>query len=486
MAVAISFVFLFGLISCTIGKPVDNSLYGIEGLLKALTQQSGKFDIAISHHEDGPKSHHEDKARISPHDASELDESEESQPTPNDVQSIYNLHTKADKVPQPQEGDILIEKHQDALMCSTDSDEGDSLRCAGNACGTSRDDAPCNQCNRNGEELLRCNGNRCSIRDDNDQDGRDNLRCAGNRCGRNRDDTNVMRCRGKPCSVARHNENNETQWQPKRVKLSDNVDAVILDADDLQRLLYGDSTRTNNLSPELIWSPSNETSVRTFNGNSDEVAKFLNKLDKELGLTVGNDYDNKLEYNNNDNNRDNTDTSNNNDERNNANYNQHLRCIGDRCSRRANDVYYNDDDEYNRYDGADGNKNILRCSGASCSSDSDDYDDNEFTDDDDTRMDSKVALTISELGLNNLRCRGNLCTYTDDSNGLRCIGNRCARDRDVDDGDIVDRIKLEGLRCNGNRCNRDTDDENYDIKAVRCSENRCSRPETITKMTPIS
>ncbi|KAH9629966.1 hypothetical protein HF086_017481 [Spodoptera exigua] len=392
MAVAILYLFIIGLISCTGGKPADSNLNGIENLVKQLAQQKGKFDIAISHHEDSPKSHHEDKARITQHVGKSRtnaasDESNENKLTATNVQSIYNLHTKPDKVQQRPEGSTLIQRllgctdaskcknllqlqsrildylnddntrddedknelrcagdrcgrdgedlgdssitvrcvgnrcsidnddgenlrcagnrcnrdeenvgdssltvrcvgnrcsidnddgenlrcagdrcskdgEGDSSLtvrcvgnrCSIDNDDGENLRCAGNACGTSRDDAPCNsnQCGRNTEELLRCNGNRCSIRDDNDQEA-DNLRCYGNRCSQNRDrDDYTARCGGKLCSIARYNENDnrndETQWQPKRVKLNDNVDAYILGIDDIQYLLNKYSSRNNQLS----------------------------------------------------------------------------------------------------------------------------------------------------------------------------------------------------------------------------------------------
>lgn len=299
---------------------------------------------------------------------------------------------------------------------------------------------------------------------------------------------------------------------------------------------------------DLDWPPSNKTKVRTFDDNTQEIAEFLNELEKELGLTNINDIKNNIDYANNYNNknRDTGDASNDNNERNNANYNQHLRCIGDKCSRRTDDVNYNNEDRY---------KNILRCNGASCSrsrlqlanddvyeidllrcigdrcskfnsddrdaidslrcmrdrclsddiseslrcvgnrcgrnrnidsdsdadsgsdsNDADDEDDEYTDDDDDARMDPNVALAIAKLGLNNLRCSRNLCTYTDDSNSLRCIGNRCARERDEDtNSDEVNVIELDGLRCIDNRCDRDRENEDDSRNTVRCSEDRCDR-----------
>lgn len=97
-----------------------------------------------------------------------------------------------------------------------------------------------------------------------------------------------MRCHGKTCSVARHNEDNdrndETQWQPKRVKISENVDAVILDADDLQRLLSGESTRTDQQLSKSLKSMVLENLLNNKKNNIDFILDDIEKRNDKYDL----------------------------------------------------------------------------------------------------------------------------------------------------------------------------------------------------------
>ncbi|XP_050552367.1 putative uncharacterized protein DDB_G0294196 isoform X10 [Spodoptera frugiperda] len=70
MAANISYFIVFAIIAVVNGKPAaeDAEAYvagesGLQKILQLLANQ-GKYDIALSHHEDGPKKHHEDTARI--------------------------------------------------------------------------------------------------------------------------------------------------------------------------------------------------------------------------------------------------------------------------------------------------------------------------------------------------------------------------------------------------------------------------------------
>ncbi|XP_050552363.1 SUN domain-containing protein 2-like isoform X4 [Spodoptera frugiperda] len=70
MAANISYFIVFAIIAVVNGKPAaeDAEAYvagesGLQKILQLLANQ-GKYYIALSHHEDGPKKHHEDTARI--------------------------------------------------------------------------------------------------------------------------------------------------------------------------------------------------------------------------------------------------------------------------------------------------------------------------------------------------------------------------------------------------------------------------------------
>ncbi|PZC77555.1 hypothetical protein B5X24_HaOG203178 [Helicoverpa armigera] len=137
-------------------------------------------------------------------------------------------------------------------------DDRDNLRCSGTRCGRSREDLRCigERCSltRSADNHELCIGDRCNIRDDQYRDDIDNLRCSSNKCSVDSDNYNVvrvgnLRCSGRRCAVARYgyNDDNKSPIQSKRYRVAENLDAIIVDLADLERLQLNQNVQSNKL-----------------------------------------------------------------------------------------------------------------------------------------------------------------------------------------------------------------------------------------------
>lgn len=235
--------------------------YELQKLLQALANQ-GKYDVALSHSEDGSQAHYDDKSRSARYEEKprkyyrneKYNSGRNSrvsleQPdiditslnlfgnkkanlkrlsdTDNNVleqliglESDKNSQGKGEEEAEYDNAEDILAFLENLQKNIIDNDNYESpLRCIGNRCGRSRndrddddrDDDRAND-NRYYKNDLRCKGNRCARdRDDrlDDRNDRDGLRCRGNNCARSddrdrydddRDDKDTLRCVGGKCS----------------------------------------------------------------------------------------------------------------------------------------------------------------------------------------------------------------------------------------------------------------------------------------------
>ncbi|CAH0696469.1 unnamed protein product [Spodoptera exigua] len=240
MAVLISYLFLLGLISYTSGKPADDSLYGIVELLEA-----------ISNYEDNPKSQQEDNARIISQDEKiqkyERDRNKENKMAPT-VQSIYNLETKADK---PLSNINLLVPIRDTL---TDCNSVETCKDTKNLLESSRIE---DQINNVIEVLSQLDNNV-------ENDGRSTDRVSDGRYYNNQ--------------VYKINGNYKKKRMPKIFRISENFDAVMIDADTFERLMSNLNSNTYN---------EREAEKLLESINLEQLEKDNNRNDKKYNTDAG-------------------------------------------------------------------------------------------------------------------------------------------------------------------------------------------------------
>ncbi|CAD0205261.1 unnamed protein product [Chrysodeixis includens] len=425
MTSKISCFILFGILSIIKGKPGYDSSIGdseLQRLLRDLSKQQGKYDIAISHHEDGPKSHHEDKARISLHDdrygarshyhsaSHERQESHDDHPRLNNIQNL-NLFYRKKPSTESRNGDIdNILENLRTSNCGNCKVREWKTSAKGRTLEPNRiehenvdevleflkelDENLENgyngrSDNRYERNHLRCRGNKCTITkaniNDRNDDDRDNLRCPGDKCTLNTDDsgeviiplvdTNNLRCIGDTCTRDKDDRNDD-------------------DEDDRKNLRC----------------PGNRCTKNRGDRNDDD------------------DDDDRADKN-------------------------YIRCIGDVCTKNRNDDADRDDREdarcnvgrcgKNRPDNRE-DREPLRCKNDQCGVN---RDDNDRTD---------------------LRCPGDVCGVkrgdrldNDRKDGDNvCADERCGKNRDDADGNDRDNLRCGGKKCTRSRNYDDDEDSN--------------------------
>ncbi|KAH9629967.1 hypothetical protein HF086_017482 [Spodoptera exigua] len=443
MASKISYFVIINLVIFANGSPAYREdlteiepQYNMKDLVEKLYEQ-GNYDFKISHHEDRPGKHHEDVARISyqaPTKGRYYNNNEKNRLRDTNRDLNYNKQSL---------GEMQGYYHLLKKLGRTDkeNDSKDSEKNCMKKLGKCIELKWPSQKNTNTRthrdtserivEYLNALDEQLDLVNNNKHDGdktykiydvNDNqyLRCVGDRCNRGTDALN--------------------------------------DNDDDENNKYGGAGENTNIQPCI--GPSCGSKGLHINDDAYE-ADIL----RCAGVRCSEFYTDD---------RDNIDT---------------LRCIRDRCIEQFSESLRCVENKCDSISHMSESESILRNIDSNSDSDSsrndDDDDDDVYSNDDDdnNNVNRKIALTIAKLGLNNVRCNGNLCYRDrDDSDNLRCSGKTCSRDRDDDDDDNNDNdddgIGLEGLRCIGDRCSWDRDedgDQNDKTKVVRCSGNRCNR-----------
>ncbi|CAB3232383.1 unnamed protein product [Arctia plantaginis] len=271
----------------------------LQQLLKTL-YSDGKFDIAFSHHEDSPKSHHEDITRISHHDEHSHHHHHNEDTHDHRHKKHYKTHTHIEDEGLPSVTNIenlnlFLKKKLKNADDNYDYDETEdspSLRSEDNARSVSNVDQVVNLLHELGNKVSaenRCVGDRCGRgrSGDNEDDTKrsnniyDNLLCFGDECGRDdvnvedradcvgdrcglsklddddagydrdddNDNTNIARCSGDSCGIDQTLLRERRlpigdshiarlfQSQGRKIKVSDDLDALVLDLSDVEKYL---------------------------------------------------------------------------------------------------------------------------------------------------------------------------------------------------------------------------------------------------------
>lgn len=306
--------------------------YELVKLLELLGNQ-GNYDISFSQYEDNPKRHHEGSARLSHHDdkPSKYNHNERSNSARyhashenvdrydnarfNDIENldVYNKKKSNNLDKLSRNDNNVLDKLMALASKKYRSDKADESEYdnAEDVIAFLSDLQKSLADNGNYESQLRLKKNKYRNEGDrfedktfNDKYDRDGLRCKGNKCTRNRDvrsnrydddrnDRNIgrdrdedndrgnrdsLRCRGKSCARSKYDDSDynvkpDSNLLRKKIKISDDLDAVVLDISDVDRLL----SKFNNV-------PKQRT-------NKLKGAKLLENIDLESLLDNRSDND---------------------------------------------------------------------------------------------------------------------------------------------------------------------------------------------------
>lgn len=236
MMLVISYLLIFGLISCTIGKQGDNSQNDIEGILRTLAQQKGDFGIKF-HSQDNHKNQHKSVTSHAEFDNLQNNDRHDNEEyhVANLLQSIYNLQTK------PKEPlsniNLLVPVRTTLRDCTTAS------RC------------------KDTKHLLE----RSQLKD-HVNNVLDFLSELDKNFGKEDQNTAVNTAVQGADRNSNDNQNHQKQRMPKIIQLSENSDAVMIDTDTFERLAsYLNSNNRNEKGGKL----SNVDVGRLHKGNNN-------------------------------------------------------------------------------------------------------------------------------------------------------------------------------------------------------------------------
>ncbi|CAH1640851.1 unnamed protein product [Spodoptera littoralis] len=247
MAAKISYFIIFGIITVVNAKLAADdpkayvtSEFGLQKILQLLTNQ-GKYDIAQSHHDDGPKNHHEDTARLS-NDGKHrgnynkkgnqyatqyydsVEEETYNRRPYNNLEVLNNdFQNNGDKLQHKSDANDVLDR---LLLVSLDSNNLKVYKARENE--------------KNNKDIVAfLNDLEKNIADDGNFVSE--LRCAGNRCGRDRNNQNDDYKDDNRDNLELLREvdglNLDSNLLKKKIKLSDDLDAVVLGMSDVERLL---------------------------------------------------------------------------------------------------------------------------------------------------------------------------------------------------------------------------------------------------------
>ncbi|CAH1640853.1 unnamed protein product [Spodoptera littoralis] len=207
MALVISYLLIFGLISCIRGKQADDSQngIGIVDLFAGLAHQNGNFGIKFSH-QDNPKGQHKGKTRMTSHaenvQKNDRHDNDDYKAAASLLQSIYNIQTM-------QKGalsniNLLVPVRTKLRDCAS------SARC------------------KDTKHLLKRNRVEAHI-----NNVLDFLSELDKNFGKDDPITGVQNADRN----SNNHQNHQKQRMPKIIQLSENADAVMLDTDTFERLV---------------------------------------------------------------------------------------------------------------------------------------------------------------------------------------------------------------------------------------------------------
>ncbi|KAH9629968.1 hypothetical protein HF086_017483 [Spodoptera exigua] len=260
MAAKIPYFNIFLIIAIVNGRPAqahDEGEFDLQKILQLLNNQ-GKYNVALSHHEDGPKSHHEDRARIlqyrgnkpryndnkqEKHYATRYESTEDAdynRRPDNSLQGLNKaLQNNGDKFQyKSNANDVLSQllpldsRNFKVYKARENYDNNDDIGAFLNDLQkTIADDS-------NFVSEIRCAGNRCgkdrSSRNDNN---RDSLHCVGKNCPP--EDQKLVRDESEDLIYdgAADGIQLDSKVLTKRIKLSDDLEAIVLGLSDVKHLL---------------------------------------------------------------------------------------------------------------------------------------------------------------------------------------------------------------------------------------------------------